>query len=166
VPAEAFIASAAQSAARVPGTGVFLTSQADGIPHSLSQNMKHNRVLHERSLFLRVAIEDIPYVAPEEQATVQDLGQGFYRVTLRRGFMEEMNVPEVLKRLDGLGGPLDIEQTSFFLSRQTPLATEIKGMMLWRERLFGWMMRNAESPMEFFCLPSHRVVEMGSQVKI
>jgi KUP system potassium uptake protein len=166
MPAEAFIASAAQSAARVQGTGVFLTSQPDGIPHALSQNLKHNRVFHERSLFLRVAIEDVPYVAPDEQPTVQDLGQGFFRVTLRRGFMEEMNVPEALKRIEGVGGPLDMEQTSFFLSRQTPLATEIKGMMLWRERLFGWMMRNAESPMEFFCLPSHRVVEMGSQVKI
>jgi KUP system potassium uptake protein len=123
-------------------------------------------VIHERSIFLRVDIANRPYVPPEGQMAVADLGQGFHRVTLRRGFMEEMNVPEVLKRVEGIGGPLDLEQTSFFLSRQTPLATEIKGMAIWRERLFAWMLRNAESPMEFFCLPSHRVVEMGSQVKI
>jgi KUP system potassium uptake protein len=80
--------------------------------------------------------------------------------------MEEMNVPEVLKRVSGIGPPLDQEETSFFLSRQTPLATDIKGMALWRERLFAWMMRNAETPMEFFSLPSHRVVELGAHIKI
>ena len=166
IPAEVFIGSAVQSATRVRGTAVYMTSQPDGIPHALQQNIKHNRVVHERSLFLRVAIENVPYVPPDEQVTVQDLGCGFFRVTLHRGFMEEMNVPEVLERVGGIGAPLDQAETSFFLSRQTPLATDIKGMALWRERLFAWMMRNAESPMEFFCLPSHRVVELGAQVKI
>ena len=166
IPAEVFIGSAVQSATRVPGTAVYMTSQPDGIPQALQQNIKHNRVVHERSLFLRVAIENVPYVPPDEQVTVQDLGHGFFRVTLRRGFMEEMNVPKVLERVGGIGAPLDQEETSFFLSRQTPLATKIKGMALWRERLFAWMMRNAESPMGFFCLPSHRVVELGAQVKI
>ena len=165
-PAEVFIGSAVQSATRVPGTAVYMTSQPDGIPHALQQNIKHNRVVHERSLFLRVAIENVPYVPPDEQVTVEDLGHGFFRVTLHRGFMEEMNVPEVLERVGGIGAPLDQEETSFFLSRQTPLATDIKGMAIWRERLFAWMMRNAESPMGFFCLPSHRVVELGAQVKI
>jgi KUP system potassium uptake protein len=166
IPAEVFIGSAVQSAARVPGTAVYMTSQPEGIPHALQQNMKHNRVVHERSLFLRVAIENVPYVPPDEQVTVRDLGHGFFRVTLRRGFMEEMNVPKVLERVGGIGAPLDQEETSFFLSRQTPLATNIKGMAIWRERLFAWMMRNAESPMGFFCLPPHRVVELGAQVKI
>ncbi len=77
-----------------------------------------------------------------------------------------MNVPEVLERVGGIGAPLDQEETSFFLSRQTLLATDIKGMAIWRERLFAWMMRNAESAMEFFCLPPNRVVELGAQVKI
>ena len=75
-------------------------------------------------------------------------------------------MPAALKRVEGIGAPVNIGETSFFLSRQTPLATELKGMAIWRERLFAWMMRNAESPMEFFCLPSDRVVEMGSQIKI
>ena len=166
VPAEVFIASAAQSAYRVPTTAVFLTSRPEGVPHALLQNMKHNRVIHDRSIFLRVEIANRPYVPPEERSHVEDLGHGFYRVTLRRGFMEEMNVPAALKRVEGIGGPLHPNETSFFLSRQTPLATELKGMAIWRERLFAWMVRNAESPMEFFCLPSDRVVELGSQVKI
>jgi KUP system potassium uptake protein len=162
----AFIVSAIRSATRVPGTAVFMTSQPDGIPHALQQNLEHNRVVHERSLFVRVAIADVPYVAPYEQVDVQELGHGFFRVTLHRGFMEEMNVPEALERLRGIGEPLNMAETSFFLSRQTPLATEVKGMALWRERLFAWMMRNSESPMTFFCLPPQRVVEMGAQVKI
>jgi KUP system potassium uptake protein len=166
IPAEVFIGSAVQSAARVPGTAVYMTSQPKGIPHALQQNMKHNQVVHERSLFLTVAIENVPYVPPDEQVTVQDLGHGFFRVTLHRGFMEEMNVPEGLERVGGIGAPLDPEETSFFLSRQTPLATDIKGMAIWRERLFAWMMRNAESPLGFFCLPPHRVVDLGAQVKI
>lgn len=165
-PADAFIDSVAGAAWRVPATAVFMTSQPDGIPHAMLQNLKHNRVVHDRSIFLRVEIANRPYVPGEEQIGVEDLGQGFYRVTLRRGFMEEMNVPKTLERVEGLGAPIDMAETSFFLSRQTPLATDLKGMAIWRERLFAWMMRNAESPMEFFCLPSDRVVELGSQVKI
>ena len=143
-----------------------MTSQPDGIPQALQQNMQHNRVIHERSLFLRVAIETVPYVPSDAKVAVEDLGQGFFRVTLRRGFMDEMDVPKALKGLGGIGAPLVPEETSFFLSRQTPLATKIKGMALWRERLFAWMMRNAESPMGYFCLPPHRVVELGTQIKI
>jgi KUP system potassium uptake protein len=165
-PAETVIAQAIRSATRVPGTAVFLTSQPDGVPHALQQNLKHNRVLHERSLFVRVAILEVPYVQSDAQVDVHDLGHGFFRVTLQRGFMEEMNVPEVLARVRGIGAPLEPMETSYFISRQTPMASKLKGMALWRERLFAWMMRNAESPMAFFGLPSHRVVELGSQVKI
>jgi KUP system potassium uptake protein len=164
--AEVFIKSAVASCSRAPGTAVFMTSQTDGIPHALVMNYKHNRVIHERSIFVQVAIEDVPYVPEDRLVDVEDLGFGFYRVTLHRGFMEEMNVPEALARLGNLGHPLNPMETSYFLSRQTPLASKIKGMAIWREKLFAWMMRNAESPMEFFCLPAHRVVEMGSQVKI
>jgi KUP system potassium uptake protein len=166
IPADVFIDTAVQSATRVRGTAVYMTSQPDGIPHALQQNIEHNRCVHERSLFLRVEIEDVPYAMPDERATVLDLGHGLFRVTLHCGFMEEMNVPRALERLDAIEGPVNLAETSFFLSRQTPLATDVKGMALWRERLFAWMMRNAESPMAFFCLPSHRVVELGAHVKI
>ena len=82
------------------------------------------------------------------------------------GFMDEVNVPELLRGVDIGGSPINMMDTSFFMSRQTPLASEVKGMAIWREKLFAWMMRNAQSPMEFFCLPPNRVVEMGAQVRI
>ena len=167
IPIELFIKSATGSASRVPGTAVFMTSQADGVPHALLHNLKHNKVLHERSIFLKVAIEDVPFVEEGKRFDVEDLGQGFFRITLHFGFMQEMNVPEALAGIRCCGLPFKMMDTSFFLSRQTPLATkDIRGMALWREKLFAWMMRNAESPMEFFSLPPNRVVEMGSQIKI
>jgi KUP system potassium uptake protein len=165
-PVDLFIKSVAADACRAPGTAIFMTSQPDGVPHALLQNYKHNRVVHERSILLRVAIEDVPYVPDDQQVEFLELGSGFCRVTMRRGFMEEINVPKALERLEPMGLKLDPAETTYFLSRQTPIASDIEGMMIWRERLFSWMMRNAESPMEFFCLPTNRVVEMGAQVKI
>jgi KUP system potassium uptake protein len=166
IPIPLFIKSAAGSAARVPGTAIFMTSQADGVPHALLHNLKHNKVLHQRSIFLKVAIEDVPYVDDERRVEVEDLGEGFYKIILHFGFMQDMNVPEALGAIDRCGLPFRMMETSFFLSRQTPLTSTVHGMAIWREKLFAWMMRNAESPMEFFALPPNRVVEMGSQVKI
>jgi KUP system potassium uptake protein len=164
--AEAMFGSVLKEIGRVPGTAVYMTSRPGGLPQALQQNMEHNRVVHERSLLVRVAIENVPYIPADMQADVEPLGNGFFRITLHRGFMETMNVPRALQQLEDIGGPFAPEQSSFFLSRQTPLATQLKGMVLWRERLFAWMMRNAESPMEYFCLPSHRVVELGTHVRI
>ena len=166
IPIPLFIKSASGSAARVPGTAIFMTSQADGVPHALLHNLKHNKVLHERSIFLKVAIEDVPYVDDERRVEVEALGEGFYKIVLHFGFMQDMNVPEALAAIDRCGLPFKMMETSFFLSRQTPLISTVHGMAIWREKLFAWMMRNAESPMEFFALPPNRVVEMGSQVKI
>lgn len=166
IPIPLFIRSASGSAARVPGTAIFMTSQADGVPHALLHNLKHNKVLHERSIFLKVAIEDVPYIDEERRVEVEALGEGFYKIILRFGFMQDMNVPEALAGVDHCGLPFKMMETSFFLSRQTPLTSTVHGMAIWREKLFAWMMRNAESPMEFFGLPPNRVVEMGSQVKI
>ena len=167
IPLELFIRSATKSAIRVPGTAVFMTSQSDGVPHALLHNLKHNKVLHERCIFLTVDIQDVPMVEEGKRCRVEDLGSGFYRIILKFGFMEEMNVPVALEGVSSCGFPFRMMDTSFFLSRQTLLATsEIKGMAGWREKLFAWMMRNAESPMEFFSLPINRVVEVGSQVRI
>ncbi|MGA9580839.1 MAG: potassium transporter Kup [Allosphingosinicella sp.] len=166
IPIPLFIKSACGSASRVPGTAIFMTSQADGVPHALLHNLKHNKVLHERSIFLKVAIEDVPWVDEERRVEVEELGEGFYKIVLHFGFMQDMNVPEALAAIDRCGLPFRMMETSFFLSRQTPLISTVHGMAIWREKLFAWMMRNAESPMEFFGLPPNRVVEMGSQVKI
>ncbi len=99
LPMEIFIKSAAPSAARVPGTAVFMTSSASGVPHALLHNLKHNKVLHERVILLTVRIEDVPYVAEEKRLETKDYGPGFYRVVLRYGFMEEIDVPAALAQL-------------------------------------------------------------------
>jgi KUP system potassium uptake protein len=166
LPIEIFIKSAAASATRVPGTAVFMTSSASGVPHALLHNLKHNKVLHERVMLLTVRIEDVPYVVEEKRVGMQDYGQGFYRLIVRYGFMEEIDVPAVLSRLEDCGPACKMMDTSFFLARQIVLPSSRPGMAVWREKLFAWMLRNAESAMEFFKLPTNRVVELGSQVEI
>jgi KUP system potassium uptake protein len=166
LPMEIFIKSAAPSAARVPGTAVFMTSSSSGVPHALLHNLKHNKVLHERVILLTVRIEDVPYVSEEKRTEQRDYGAGFYRVILRYGFMEEIDVPAALAQLRDCGPQCKMMDTSFFLARQTLLASSRPGMAIWREKLFAWMLRNAESAMEFFKLPTNRVVELGSQVEI
>ena len=166
LPLNVFAKSAHGSATRVPGTAIFMASSNVGVPSALLHNIKHNKVLHERVVVLTIAVQDVPYVEDTERAETVDLGQGFYRLTLRYGFMEETDIPGALARTNICGGPFEIMKTSFFLSRQTLLASDSPGMWLWRERLFSWMLRNAASAMVFFRLPSNRVVELGSQVKI
>ncbi len=166
LPMEIFIKSAAPSAARVAGTAVFMTSSASGVPHALLHNLKHNKVLHDRVILLTVRIEDVPYVTGEKRLETKDYGAGFFRVVLRYGFMEEVDVPAALAQLKTIGPQCKMMDTSFFLARQTLLASSRPGMAIWREKLFAWMLRNAESAMEFFKLPTNRVVELGSQVEI
>jgi KUP system potassium uptake protein len=166
LPMQIFIKSAAPSAARVPGTAVFMTSSSDGVPHALLHNLKHNKVLHERVFLLTVRIEDVPFVRSEKRYEVKDYGSGFYRILLRYGFMEEIDVPAALAKVKGVGPTCKMMDTSFFLARQTLLASARPGMAIWREKLFAWMLRNSESAMEFFKLPTNRVVELGSQLEI
>ncbi|WP_188762164.1 potassium transporter Kup [Sandarakinorhabdus glacialis] len=166
MPMEVFIKSAATAATRVPGTAVFMTTTPTGVPHALLHNLKHNKVLHDRILILTVVIDEVPYVSEEDRIGVADLGSNFFRIIIRYGFMQEINIPAVLKTVENCGPKLKMMETSFFLSRQTLLASDRPGMALWREHLFSWMMRNAESAMDFFKLPTNRVVELGSQVEI
>ncbi len=166
MPMEIFIKSAANSATRVPGTAIFMASAASGVPSALLHNIKHNRILHERVIVLTVQIEDVSFVRSGERIVCKDLGEGFYRVKMRFGFLEETNVPATLDLVDLCGPKFDMMNTSFFLSRQTLIASKIPGMAIWREKVFAWMLRNAANAMEFFKLPSNRVVELGSQVEI
>jgi KUP system potassium uptake protein len=166
MPISIFIESAATSATRVPGTAVFMTSTPDGVPHALLHNLKHNKVLHERVVLLTVKIADVPYVEQDTRCQLEPLGHGFHRLVVKYGFMQEPDVPTALKQITGCGPEFKMMDTSFFLARQTLLASSRPGMAIWREKLFAWMLRNAESAMEFFKLPTNRVVELGSQVEI
>ncbi|GMN02839.1 potassium transporter Kup [Erythrobacter sp. MTPC3] len=166
LPMEIFAKSAKNSALRVPGTAIFMASSTAGVPSALLHNIKHNKVLHERVVILTVDIQDVPYVDPDARCEYTDMGDGFYRAVLHYGFMEETNVPLGLKKMERCGGEFDMMQTSFFLSRQTLLASDKPGMPIWREKIFAWLLRNSASAMDFFKLPTNRVVELGSQVEI
>jgi KUP system potassium uptake protein len=167
IPLDVFIKSTAGSVHRVRGTSVFLSASDDDVPSALLHNLKHNQVLHERVLILTVKVAEVPHVASDARIELHDAGSGFYRVILHYGFMDEVNIPEDLVRVRSCGGAFDMMSTSFFLGRQKLIAAkEQPGMALWRERLFGWMLKNSETAMEFFRLPTNRVVELGSQVRI
>lgn len=166
IPIEVFAKSAHNSAARVPGTAIFMASSNTGVPSALLHNIKHNKVLHQRVIILTVEIEDVPTLNGSERWEVVNLGEGFYRLTMHFGFLEETNVPAALAEVNMCGEPFDMMKTSFFLSRQTLLSSKNPGMAIWREKLFAWMMRNAAAPMDFFRLPTNRVVELGSQLEI
>jgi KUP system potassium uptake protein len=166
IPFEIFAKSAHSSATRVAGTAIFMSSTRGGVPSALLHNIKHNKVLHERVVVLTIQIADTPMVDEKDRAEIKDFGQGFHKLLLRFGFLEETDVPAALKGLMLDGQPIEMMKTSFFLSRQTLIASDKPGMALWREKLFAWMMRNAASAMEFFRLPANRVVELGSQVEI
>ncbi|MDE2211069.1 MAG: potassium transporter Kup [Betaproteobacteria bacterium] len=167
MPLDLFIQSIeASPPTRVPGTAVFLTSTADRVPHALLHNLKHNKVLHERVVFLTIVTRDIPYVADAERVEIVPLGCEFYRMVAKYGFKDEPDVPELLEDCDRNGFAFDMMETSFFVSRETLIATVSPGMALWREKLFVSMSKNATKASEFFHVPTNRVVELGTQVEL
>jgi len=151
--------------ARVPGTAVFMTSNADGTPPALMQNFTHNRVVHQQVILLTVVTTEQPRVMPDERVKVEDLPEGFRRVVARYGFMEQPDIPQLLeeRHLEDWS----VEHTTFFLGRETLLATkERAGMAIWREKLFAFMSRNSQRASTFFNVPSDRVMEVGSQIEL
>jgi KUP system potassium uptake protein len=167
LPRELFLQSLLQHPPhRVPGTAVFMYGSSAGTPPALLHNLKHNRVLHERVVFLTIRTEEIPAVDAAERAMVTDLGHGLWHVTLRYGFLEDANVPEALADLGHPELPFKRMETTYFLGRETLIATKHPGMALWRERLFSLMSRNARPATAFFRLPPNRVVELGAQVEL
>jgi KUP system potassium uptake protein len=151
---------------RVPGTAIFMTSNLQGTPPTLLHNLQHNKVLHERVILLTVVTSDVPHVPPVRRAEIGPLGQGFFRLTLRYGFMEEPDVPQALRELSEKGLAIDLGDTTFFLGVETLLATRRPGLPLWRERLFVLIARNALRANTFFKIPPERVVELGMQVEL
>jgi len=167
LPLSVFIKSAATSVHRVRGTSVFLSSSADVVPAALLHNLKHNQVLHGRVLILNVKVEEVPHVAQDKRLEVHDAGDGFFRVVLHYGYMQEVDIPRDLAGITTCGEPFNMMSTSFFLGRQKLIPSKkVPGMALWRERLFALMLKSSESAMEFFKLPTNRVVELGSQLQI
>jgi len=138
------------------------------VPQALLHNLKHNKVLHERNVFLTVETRDVPYVPRSQRLKIEPIGDGFYRVTVRYGFMETPDVPLALMGAcdDESGLTFDPMETTYFVSRQTVVANRHRGMPVWRDRLFAVMHRNAAPADQFFRIPGNRLVELGSQVEI
>ena len=168
VPLTPFLESLFKDAPqRVPGTAVFLTATPDSTPHALLHNLNHNKVLHERVVFLTVEIRDVPWVSFEERVVCERLGHGCWRVRVRYGFMNRPDVVRALELCGALGLEFDPMQTSFFLSREKIVPVDDRpGMAFWRERLFAAMARNAGNITDFFNIPTNRVIELGTRVEI
>ncbi len=166
MPVETFLKSVSSRIARVPGTAIFMTGRQQGIPSALLHNLKHNKVIHQRNILLTVVMRAVAHVPVARRLSVEELGPDFYRVTLSFGFMDDPDVPAALRHAGDFGLPVNLMETSFFISRETIVPSMLPGMMMWREALFAWMSRNAANTMEFFSLPTNRVVELGTQVEI
>ena len=150
---------------RVPGTAVFMTSDESGAPVVLLHHLKHNKVLHDQVILLSVVTDDVPEVAAGERVNVESLGEGFYRVIARYGFMQQPNVPSIFPQCAPLGVKLRPNDTSYFLGREQLIPTGRSQMPRWRKQLFVIMSRNAQSATQFFGLPPNRVVELGAQIE-
>lgn len=167
IPADKFIESIERrQPSRVDGTAVYMAGSSDGTPLALLHNLKHNKVLHKRIVFLTIAVDEDPRVSNEHRIEIEKMSLGFWRVRARFGFFEDPNVPLVLSLCEKEGLEFRENETTFFLSRETVIPAKEGGMALWREHLFAVMARNAQSATAFFRLPANRVVELGMQVEI
>ncbi|MEN6330548.1 MAG: potassium transporter Kup [Smithella sp.] len=166
-PIDIFLAELPKSSLpRVPGTSVFMTLSPVGTPPTLLHNVKHNHVLHEKVVLLSITSTDAPFVPPEEQIKLENLGQGFYRVEAILGFMQKPNVPQIMNMLAQYGLVTEPMTTTFYLGRETLLTGGKSKMMRWRKEVFAFMSKNAGNPTAYFGIPANRVVELGTQIEL
>ena len=164
---EAFVRELGQGKIpRVPGTAIFMSRNTQGIPTALLHNLKHNKVVHQRVVFLTVDTEESPRLADDERYEWQEVGQGVYRLFVRFGFMEDTDIPALLATMTTDPVTFNPMTTSYFLGRETLIPTKQPGMAIWREHLFVWLMRNSTSASQFFNLPANQVIELGAQVEL
>jgi len=157
---------AAEPPIRVPGTAVFMYGTADGTPPALVHNLAHNKVLHEKIVFLTVVTLDVPHVAPAERVVMKRIGKGFNSVVARYGFMDDPDIEDVLAGCRMKSLDIRMEGATFFLGREILVASERPGMPEWREKLFAFMSRNAQRATVFFKIPANQVFEVGAQVEL
>jgi KUP system potassium uptake protein len=151
---------------RVAGTAVFFRAEGDGVPHALLHNLLHNKVIHERIIFLTVVHLEIPTVALAERTKVEPLGHNCFQINILCGFKDETDIPTMLAQCKELEQPFEIMETSFFVARHTVVPTIGSGMVPWRENLFAYMSRNARDAADYYQVPPNRVIELGAQIEI
>jgi KUP system potassium uptake protein len=166
VPLKVFLESNTSTVVRVSGTGVFLTARADAIPSALLHNLKHNKVLHERVLIVDIRVADTPFVAPGKRISVENLGKGFFGVHVRFGFFEESDLPRALAGARARGLAVDPENTTYFIGRETLVPAEVPALSRWRMWLYLQLASNAQSPVQYYHLPTNRVIELGTQLAV
>lgn len=167
IPLELFLESLfVAPPVRVPGTAIFMRGETDGVPHAMLHNLSHNKVLHERVIFLTVHIREVPWVPVTERLKIIDLGHDCSQMNVYYGFKDEPDIPGVLALYGQRGEPFNMMETSFFIARQTLISTPGEGMAMWRERLFVMMSRNARGAADYYQIPPNRVIELGTQVEI
>jgi KUP system potassium uptake protein len=169
IPLDPFLSSLfSDPPTRVPGTAIFMAADEGAVPHALLHNLSHNKVIHQRVVFLGVSIEDVPWVPLEERCKVDAMGHECYKVRMRFGFKDRPDVSKTLDLCRPLGLEFNMMETSFFLNRETliPVLNIPDGMALWRERMFATMARNASSVTDYFNIPTNRVIELGTQIEI
>jgi KUP system potassium uptake protein len=150
---------------RVPGTAVYMTANVDIAPGALVHNLKHNKVLHERNVLMRVATEDLPRVPDAERIELRDLGKGFHSLVLRYGFMEEPDIPRALAQCRVMDFRFNLAETSFFVGREKVIPRRGERVTLGK-RLFVLLSGVMLDATEFFRIPPNRVVELGGQIEI
>jgi KUP system potassium uptake protein len=167
-PLEGFLLRiAAAPPLRVPGTAVFMVKPIPGTPPQLLHHLIHNQVLHEQVILLSVVTREVPRVTAEKRIELVRLEQGFSQVTVNYGFMQSPNVPVALRGCEAFGLKMNLEATTFYIARETLVPTlRRRGMVLWREKLFSFMTRNALPATDFFRIPPERVVELGTRIEI
>ena len=167
IPLDAFVSDLkSQNIRRVPGTAVYMSGNR-GTPLALLHNLKHNKVLHEQVVLLTVRTEEVPYLANQkDRVALENLHEGFWRAQIHFGFMEKPNVPVALDRVKQVGLRFDPMRTTYFIGRETILATRKRGISSWRGSIFAWMTRNAGDVTSYFCLPPNGVVELGARVEV
>jgi KUP system potassium uptake protein len=167
IPMEGFIASLFQHPPpRVEGTAVFFRPAGEGVPHALLHNLMHNKVLHQRIVFLTAQHSPVPTIADTDRVEMTPLGHDCYDLTVKYGFKEDRDIPHALDLCQSQGLTFDLMETSFFISRQTVVPTVGAGMALWREGLFAAMFRNARDAADYYRIPANRVIELGTKLEI
>jgi KUP system potassium uptake protein len=152
--------------ARVPGVAIYMVNDPDTTPPSMVHNVKHNKVLHEKVIILSISNKQIPVVSESERMKFEKVDENIFRVVARFGFMESPDIVGIVQSMANHGLKVDLKKITFFLGRETLIASDRPGMALWREHLFTFMARNAQRATAYFNIPADQVIEVGIQVEL